>query len=138
MAKLVPLSFSATRSSCSGARITEIEAYAATLATPVEYALLGAGRPDLTAATEAVLRRLGRDVPAWPVTGSAAANAGVIRGIFVGSAAMARRLNAAVDVNGIVPLIGARFGFAQAKAAYAHAWGPDSFAKTVIEQAQSR
>ena len=31
------------------------------LATPVELALLGAGQPDLTAATEAVLRRLGRD-----------------------------------------------------------------------------
>ncbi len=60
---------------------------------------------------------------------------GSIRGIFVGSAAMARRLNAAVDVNGIAPLIGARFGFAQAKEAYAHAWGPDSFAKTVIELA---
>ena len=58
---------------------------------------------------------------------------GSLRGIFVGSAAMARRLNAAVDANGIAPLIGARFGFEQAKEAYAHAWGPDSFAKTVIE-----
>jgi NADPH:quinone reductase-like Zn-dependent oxidoreductase len=61
--------------------------------------------------------------------------AGTMRGIFVGSAAMARRLNAAIDANGIEPLIGARFGFAQAKEAYAHAWGPDSFAKTVIELA---
>ena len=59
--------------------------------------------------------------------------AGSIRGIFVGSAAMARRLNAAIDANGVAPLIGARFGFEQAKEAYAHAWGPDSFAKTVIE-----
>lgn len=58
---------------------------------------------------------------------------GSLRGIFVGSAAMARRLNDAVDANGIQPLIGARFGFEQAKEAYAHAWGPDSFAKTVIE-----
>src|SRR5699024_8381748 len=40
--------------------------------------------------------------------------AGTIRGIFVGSAAMARRLNDAVDVNGIQPLIGARYGFDQA------------------------
>lgn len=62
----------------------EVRAYADTLATPVEYALLGAGRPDLTAATEAVLRRLGRDVPAWPVVGEAAAGQGVIRGLFVG------------------------------------------------------
>jgi NADPH:quinone reductase-like Zn-dependent oxidoreductase len=59
--------------------------------------------------------------------------AGSVRGIFVGSAAMARRLNAAIDANGIEPLIGARFKFDQAKQAYAHAWGPDSFAKTVIE-----
>ncbi|MBT2134788.1 NAD(P)-dependent alcohol dehydrogenase [Croceibacterium sp. LX-88] len=61
--------------------------------------------------------------------------AGSMRGIFVGSAAMARRLNAAVDANGIKPLIGARFGFEQARDAYAHAWGPESFAKTVIELA---
>jgi NADPH:quinone reductase-like Zn-dependent oxidoreductase len=59
--------------------------------------------------------------------------AGTMRGIFVGSSAMARRLNAAIDANGIKPLIGARFGFEQAKEAYAHAWGADSFAKTVIE-----
>ena len=59
--------------------------------------------------------------------------AGIMRGIFVGSAAMAKALNAAIDANGIEPLIGARFGFEQAKEAYAHAWGPDSFAKTVIE-----
>jgi len=61
--------------------------------------------------------------------------AGSVRGIFVGSAAMARRLNAAVDANRIEPLIGARFPFEQASEAYAHAWGPDSFAKTVIELA---
>ena len=60
-------------------------------------------------------------------------SAGTMRGIFVGSAAMAKALNAAVDTNGIEPLIGARFGFEQAKEAYAHAWGPESFAKTVIE-----
>jgi NADPH:quinone reductase-like Zn-dependent oxidoreductase len=59
--------------------------------------------------------------------------AGTMRGIFVGSAAMARALNAAIDVNGIKPLIGARYKFDQTKEAYAHAWGPDSFAKTVIE-----
>jgi FdrA protein len=63
----------------------EIRAYADTLSTPVEYALLGPGRPDLTAATESVLRRLGRDAPTWPVTGSAASGTGgVIRGLFVG------------------------------------------------------
>jgi len=60
-------------------------------------------------------------------------SAGIMRGIFVGSAAMAKELNAAIDANGIEPLIGARFRFEQAKEAYARAWGPDSFAKTVIE-----
>ena len=49
--------------------------------------------------------------------------AGMMRGIFVGSAAMARRLNAAIDANRIEPLIGARFPFEQAKEAYAHAGG---------------
>jgi FdrA protein len=66
----------------------EIEQYAASLSTPVELALLGAGQPDLTAAAEAVLRRLGRSVPTWPVAGSAdpsATNDGsILRGLFVG------------------------------------------------------
>ena len=46
----------------------------------------GAGHPDLTEATEAVLRRLGREVPSWPVVGSAAAPSGgrFLRGLFVG------------------------------------------------------
>ena len=61
--------------------------------------------------------------------------AGMMRGIFVGSGAMARRLNAAIDANGIEPLIGRTFGFDEVKEAYAHAAGPDSFAKTVIELA---
>src|SRR6478752_728745 len=62
----------------------EIEEYAAGLTTPVEFALLGAGKPDLTAAAESVLRRLGRDVPTWPVVGAAASGTGVVRGLFVG------------------------------------------------------
>jgi FdrA protein len=62
-----------------------IEEYAATLATPVELALLGPGQPDLTAAVERVLARLSVDVPTWPVVGSAApAGRGPIRGLFVG------------------------------------------------------
>jgi FdrA protein len=64
---------------------TRIEEYAATLATPVELALLGEGRPDLTAAAERVLGRLGHDVPAWPVQGAArTGNGGAVRGLFVG------------------------------------------------------
>jgi FdrA protein len=64
----------------------EIEAYAASLSTPVELALLGPGQPDLTDAAGAVLRRLGRDVPTWPVTGWAGAPSSgrFLRGLFVG------------------------------------------------------
>jgi len=64
----------------------ELRAYSDGLGTPVEFALLGAGRPDLTAATETVLTRLGREVPTWPVTGTAtAATSGqFLRGLFVG------------------------------------------------------
>lgn len=65
----------------------DITAYADALDTPVELALLGPGRPDLTAAAEAVLARLGRDVPTWPVDpaeSSRRVSSGVVRGLFVG------------------------------------------------------
>ena len=45
---------------------------------------------------------------------------------------MAKKLNKYVDANGIKPPIGASFGFDAVPAAYAHAWGSDSFGKTVI------
>jgi len=66
---------------------TAIREYAATLGTPVEFALLGAGQPDLTAAAERVLQRLGGEVPAWPVWGAvdvAPGMGGLLRGLFVG------------------------------------------------------
>ncbi len=65
----------------------DIEAYAAALGTPVELAFLGPGRPDLTAATEAVLRRLGADVPEWPAhlpVHERSSAGGFLRGLFVG------------------------------------------------------
>jgi FdrA protein len=40
--------------------------YALALATPVQFAFVGSGLPDLTAAAEAALRSIGRPVPAWP------------------------------------------------------------------------
>ncbi len=57
---------------------------------------------------------------------------GSIRGIFVGSVAMAKKLGKFVDAHQIKPPIGKTFSFAEAPAAYAHAWGSDSFGKTVI------
>jgi FdrA protein len=64
----------------------DIAAFAASLSTPVELAMLGPGQPDLTAAAGAVLRRLGHDVPTWPVTGWAGAptSGRFLRGLFVG------------------------------------------------------
>lgn len=58
---------------------------------------------------------------------------GSLRGIFVGSARMASDLNEFIDANEIEPSIGGRYAFKDAPKAYAHAWGPDSFGKTVIE-----
>ena len=67
---------------------TDITAYAESLATPVELALLGPGQPDLTAAAERVLTRLGRDVPEWPVVSRLVAGAPrtstTVSGLFVG------------------------------------------------------
>jgi len=55
-----------------------------------------------------------------------------LRGIFVGSAAMARALNRAVDGTGIKPAIGRSFDFAAAPDAWRHAASPDLFGKVVI------
>jgi FdrA protein len=63
----------------------DLTAYADGLGTPVLTALLGPGLPDLTAATEEVLRHLGRDVPVWPVAGRAEPGRGSrLHGLFVG------------------------------------------------------
>ena len=62
-----------------------LTAYADGLDTPVLTALLGPGLPDLTAATEAVLHRLGVEVPPWPVAGHAEPGPGSrLQGLFVG------------------------------------------------------
>jgi FdrA protein len=64
----------------------DIRAYAGTLATPVLFALLGPGEPDLTAATELVLTTLGRPVPAWQAWpgGRRQPAPGALRGLFSG------------------------------------------------------
>ncbi len=63
-----------------------IGSYADSLTTPVQLALLGAGQPDLTAAAEAILSSLERDVPDWPVDGTASrvARGERLEGLFVG------------------------------------------------------
>jgi len=67
----------------------ELIQYAATLATPVQFALIGPGQADLTAATEAALRATGQQVPAWPLWPSAdmpdrRTGTGALRGLFAG------------------------------------------------------
>jgi FdrA protein len=60
--------------------------YADTLGTPVDFALLGAGQPDLTAAAASVLEAMGRAVPTWPTWGprDTQPTPGHLRGLFVG------------------------------------------------------
>lgn len=59
----------------------------------------------------------------------------ILRGIFVGSRRMAEKLAAAIDINGIKPVIGATFAMDDAKAAYDHVASPALFGKAVIELA---
>ena len=58
---------------------------AAELSTPVRFALLGPGQPDLTQAAEAVLTELGASVPDWPSRiAPAEPRPGALRGLFCG------------------------------------------------------
>ena len=79
-----------------------VSEHADALDTPVELALLGPGQPDLTAAAERILVRLGRPVPTWPVTGTAAAPSGgtLLRGFFVGGTLSAEARIIATDLLG--------------------------------------
>jgi FdrA protein len=65
--------------------------YARALSTPVQFALVAPGEPDLTAATETALRTVGVPAPAWPrwpAAGSATqaeqTRGGWLRGLFAG------------------------------------------------------
>lgn len=64
----------------------ELRRFAETLSTPVHFALLGAGQPDLTASAEAVLAELDRPVPEWPTWGASTSTVspGRLRGLFAG------------------------------------------------------
>lgn len=64
---------------------TELRAFAETLSTPVQFALLGVGQPDITTAAETLLSSMGREVPNWPVWGETVTpSAGELRGLFAG------------------------------------------------------
>lgn len=65
----------------------KVSSAAAELSTPVTTVLLGQGQPDITTATENVLRAIGCPVPAWPAWGTrpeVAAPGGALRGLFSG------------------------------------------------------
>lgn len=55
-----------------------------------------------------------------------------LRGIFVGSAAMAMALNRAIDATGIKPQVDRVFAFDEARQAYHYQASPDLFGKVVI------
>jgi FdrA protein len=82
----------------------ELADYAASLSTPVQFALLGPGRPDLTAAAEAVLDALGRRNPQWPTWGTPAATSSgrFLRGLFVGGTLCDEAMLLAADALGPV------------------------------------
>jgi len=63
--------------------LTDIESFAQELGLDVHWAILGAGRPDLTAAVESTLTALGRDVPTWPAHTAAAEPPGTTTGSFL-------------------------------------------------------
>lgn len=67
--------------------LDQVRSYAASLGKPVHWAILGQGRPDLTAATEAALAAAGASIPAWPsrrADAPAGPVTGSLRGLFCG------------------------------------------------------
>ena len=68
--------------------VTRLEGLASELGVAVEWAVLGAGRPDLTAVAAAVCSRVGVPAPTWPSWSPAATSTarqpGLLRGLFSG------------------------------------------------------
>jgi len=66
--------------------LAALESTANSLGKQVHWATLGAGRPDLTAAVEAMLIAEGHDVPSWPEwpVDQLPAPSGYLRGLFCG------------------------------------------------------
>lgn len=82
----------------------ELRRFADTLATPVEFAVIGPGRPDLTAATELALTRLGVQVPSWPSWPGRASDPreGSIRGLFAGGTLCDEAMTIASERFGVI------------------------------------
>ncbi|MFC7491456.1 MULTISPECIES: FdrA family protein [unclassified Knoellia] len=85
--------------------LADLEAYAAGLGLPVHWATLGAGRPDLTTALEAVLRDEGSDAPEWPKWLSDSdpepgSVGGTLRGLFCGGTLADEAMLLAADTLG--------------------------------------
>lgn len=80
----------------------DLRSFAADLQTPVQFALLGAGQPDITAAAESVLDTLGRERSSWPHRGtpSDAKSDGYLRGLFVGGTMCDEAMLIAADALG--------------------------------------
>ncbi|HMM93604.1 FdrA family protein [Phycicoccus sp.] len=85
--------------------LDSIRAEAADLGLRVHWATLGAGRPDLTAATEAALQAEGVAVPDWPATQADPEDATLttgpsLRGLFCGGTLAEEALLVATDALG--------------------------------------
>lgn len=80
------------------------------LTTPIHLAVLGAGEPDLTAATEQVIAATGADVPPWPVLLPVTVRRpppGRLAGLFAGGTLAAEALAIAADLGSVRTNIGA-------------------------------
>ena len=68
--------------------LDEVAALAAELDLTVRWAILGAGRPDLTTSTERALAEAGRGIPTWPSRvaedGDPGTRGAALRGLFCG------------------------------------------------------
>lgn len=88
----------------------EIAALAAQLGTPVHLAVLGAGEPDLTEATERVVEAAGPAAPSWPVVlpdVRVSPTPGRLAGLFAGGTLAAEALELAGRLGQVRSNIGA-------------------------------
>jgi FdrA protein len=82
--------------------VADLRGFGARLSTPVQFAFVGQGAPDLTAATERALRSLDLPVPAWPQWSGPPdqKRAGHLRGLFAGGTLCDEAMVIATDLLG--------------------------------------